>query len=245
MRDRQPPLLHRRRRQGREADHVPRRVDVRHRRLEVLVHRDLAAFVRSDPRRVEAEEVAVRLPTHRVQQRVTLHRFAALELRDHAITVPRHRQHLLAEAERHAILAQVMTQRLDHLVVRELEQGRSLVDQRHARVERRHHRRVLEADHAAADHDQLARNEREVQQLIRVEHPLPVRHDQRVLRRSRPAGDEDRVRRDLRDRTVRVLDLDRVRIGEARHPVDGRNPIALELGLHHVDLALEHDVHAL
>ena len=56
---------------------------------------------------------------------------------------------------------------------------------------------------------------------------------QRILRWPRSAGNEDRVRRDLRDRTLGVLDLDRVRVREARHSVDRRNPVALELGLHH------------
>src|SRR5690348_15994408 len=84
-----------------------------------------------------------------------------------------------------------------------------------------------------------------MQQLIRVEHTLPVRHDHRILGGSSPARDQNRIGSDLLQLTLTTLDLDRVRVDETRHAIDGRDAIPLELRSYDVDFALQHDIDTL
>ena len=93
-------LLHRRRRQRREADHVAGGVDVRHRRLEVLVDLDAAARVGLEPGRLEVELIRVRpggRPRRAARRRARSCRSRASPRR--AAASRRHVGHLLAEAE--------------------------------------------------------------------------------------------------------------------------------------------------
>ena len=158
MAARQAPLLHRRRGERREADHVAGRVDVRDGRLEELVDRDPAPVVGRETRGRQVEQVRVGLAADGVEQRVAVDFLAALETRDDAlpVVVP-DRDDLLAEPERRAALAHEVHQRFDHLAVDEVEDARPRLDHRDLDVEGGHHRRVLEADDAGADDDQVAR----------------------------------------------------------------------------------------
>ena len=72
----------------------------------------------------------------------------------------------LAEAEGHVGAAHLVDQLVDDLAIEELERTVALVDQRHLHAERREHRRVLDADDAAADDGQRPRQGLQIADLI-------------------------------------------------------------------------------
>ena len=79
--------------------------------------------------------------------------------RRHLHAIGRHRDLLdgAAEADGHAAVAHLVDEIVDDLAVDEVEDGVARLDQRHRHVERREDRRIFDADHAAADHRQRAR----------------------------------------------------------------------------------------
>ena len=74
--------------QRRIADHVAHGVDVRLRRLVVLVHVDLAAVVRLDADVFQAQPVGVARAAVGPQQNVGVQLLAALQVQDHAAVGP-------------------------------------------------------------------------------------------------------------------------------------------------------------
>ena len=65
------------------------------------------------------------------------------------------RLHALAEPERDVALAELVQQLVDDLAIEELERPLAALDQRHLNADGGEHRRVLDADHAGADHGQV------------------------------------------------------------------------------------------
>ena len=157
--------------------------------------------------------------------------------------VPLDRDHLLAEAEGHADVAQVVLQRLGDLVVAEVEQAVALLDHGHLGAERREHGRVLDADHAAADDDERARQVRQLQDAVGVEHRRVVELDRLRPVRARADRDHDVVGRDAALLAAR-RDGDRVRVDEARVAVQQLHVVARQLVAHDVDLALDDGLRA-
>ena len=125
-----------------------------------------------------------------------------------------HALHLLAQPQGDAVVAQVVAQRLDDLLVRELQQPRPLLDQDDADAERREHAGVLDADDAAADHDQRLGQLGQLHQLIAEQDRASVDGHVRRLGRPRAGRDDERVGPAGR-LAVGVHDLDRVRVHEA------------------------------
>ena len=79
----------------------------------------------------------------------------AFEIRDHAAVGQLfHALHFFVEAHGDAAVAQVIGERFDDFRIGELQQARPLFHQDDAHAERGEHAGVLDADHAAADHDQ-------------------------------------------------------------------------------------------
>ena len=157
---REPALLHRGRGEAREADHVARREDVRLRGAEVRRRRRCARARRPRGRRRRGSARRSRPGGRR--RRATTSDGMRLPLARRVTAPPpssrAHRLDLLAEAEDEAEAAQVVLQRLDDLVVDEVEDARPLARRRVTRdAERGGHRGVLEADHAGADDGQRAR----------------------------------------------------------------------------------------
>ncbi len=137
----------------------------------------LPARIGFDARRRQVQIVHAALPAHRIKQRVAGDLLLAQQIRNHAAPGHLfHALHFLVQAHGHAVVAQVIRQRLDHLRIRELQQPRPLLHQNHAHAERREHAGVLHPDHAAADHDHRLRNIRHLQHLIAVD-------DRRVVQR--------------------------------------------------------------
>ena len=174
----QPALVHRGRGQRREADHVADRVDVRH-LGRVVARRPPAgrACRRSSPARSRLSRSV--LPCRPAEYITTS---AAIFLPEASVVmVPRPELStdcdLLAEAEGHGVVAQVELQRLDDLGVAEVEHLRPLLHQRDPGAQRGEHRRVLDADHAGADHDQRVGHLLQLEDLVGVEHPGAVELD--------------------------------------------------------------------
>jgi hypothetical protein len=65
-----------------------------------------------------------------------------------------HAGHFFVQAHRDAVVAQMVGERLHHLLVGELQQARPLLHQDHAHAQNGEHARVFHADHAAAHHDE-------------------------------------------------------------------------------------------
>ena len=78
-----------------------------------------------------------------------------------------------AQPDRHAAVAHLVDEVVDDLAVDEIEDGVARLDQRHRHVERREDRRIFDADDAAADDGQRARQPVEFQHLVAVEDALP------------------------------------------------------------------------
>ena len=81
---------------------------------------------------------------------------------------------LFAEPQRDAGIAQVVAQSFDNLAVGEFKQAVALFDERDAYTENGEHARVLDADHAATDHDHGLGQRVETENLIAVEDGFSV-----------------------------------------------------------------------
>ena len=226
-----------------EADHVAGGVDVGHRGLAGAVDGDASPWVRLEARGIEVEPVGIGLPAHRIEQRVALHRLAALEARQH----PPARVALdagdgLAEAEGRALTPHVVRERLDHLLIQEVEDGGPLVDDGHRIAQRGEHGGVLQANHARAHDDHVLAEGVEGEELVGVDDVAAVERDLRAVCGARPAGDED-VLGGHGNAATRRLDDEGVRVGEARGAVDGLDAIALELAADDLGFAVQHGAH--
>ena len=130
------------------------------------------------------------MASDRVEQGIALHLLAALEIgHDRAIQHLFDALHLFIQAHGHARIAQVVAQRLDDLLVGELEQPRSPFDQRHAHAKRGEHAGVFDADHAAAHHDHGLRQVHQVEHQVGVDDAASV--DRHLGRRGRLGAGRD------------------------------------------------------
>ncbi len=237
-----PPLLHGHRGEVREAHHVARRVDVRHRGAEAAIDRQPAARVGPQPGRLQVEALGVALASGCAEQGLRVELLPARQVRDHVPALaPLHALHHLAEPEGHARAAHVVHERVHDLAVEEVEQPLPRVHHRHRGAEGREHAGVLHPDHAAAHHDHAARHVAKLEQSVGVDDRTVVdRHPERPDRRG-AGGDHE----PLRPEQVTVPgrgDHDRVRVEEARLTLQHVDAVTRELGPIHVDLALDHVV---
>ena len=108
----------------------------------------------------------------------------------------------LAEAQRDAVLAQVIDERLHDLAVDEWQQLGPRVDHRHANAERGKKAGVLEADDAGAHDRQRAREVFNGQEIVAGEDVLAIEPASGVVDGRRADRDDDVRRGDLRVRAV-------------------------------------------
>ena len=216
----QPALVHRGRRQRREADHVADGVDVRH--LGGVAAVDLQPPARGRRVTPARSRFSRSVLPWRPAEYMTIS--AATFLPEASVViVPRpgalHRRHLLAEPEGHGVVAQVELERLDDLGIAEVEHLGALLDQRHPGAQGGEHRGVLDADHAGPDHHHGVGHLLQLEDLVGVEHPRAVELDVGRSRRQRAGGDDDLV---SGQGAVQLLPLDvdrqRVRVDEAAIP---------------------------
>ena len=139
----------------------------------------------------QVEVFGLALPTRRVHHRLRGDLLTAGQCGDRARGADVDGRHLLAEPERHRQVAQVELQRLDDLGIAEVQHGVALLDDGDLGAERGEHRRVLDADHAGADHHHRRREGLQIQDAVGVEHPVLVELDTGRARRLGAGGDDD------------------------------------------------------
>ena len=214
----QAPLLHRRRREAREADDVADGVDVGHLRLIVLVDSKPPALVGLYSRSVEPERIGRAPPADAVEGLVGDDLLAAGEMQSDMVAVivvvRLDRRHGFAEMKNRPVRAQVIDERLDDLPVDERQQLGARVDERDADAERGEHARVLETDDAGADDRNRPREVLDAQEIVARENVLTVTRRERVMHDRRPHRDDDGRGGRLADGAVRELEPDAVRIHE-------------------------------
>ena len=186
------PLLHRHRGQRRVADDVARGVDVRLRRLEVLVDGDAPARVEREAGLVEPEGLRVAGAARRVEDLVDLEDLAALE-RD-AQRPARHALDRFDGVAQHDLVPAALERRLHagrHLAVEPAEQVAATLDDDDGRAERREQAGVLAADDAAAHDGQRGRDAIEVEDRVGVlDVGIVEGHARRAVRRAAGRDEE-------------------------------------------------------
>ncbi len=185
-------LLHGGGGQRREADDVAHRVDVGDGRPLVVVDGDAAAAVGGQTGPLEGQAVGGALATGRVQDGVGHQARTARQRGDRPVGPTLDPGDRLAEAQDHAEVAQVGGEGVHDLGVAELEQPMSLIDHRHRGAEHGEHRRVLQADHPAAHHNERPGDPRQPRQGVGIDHDPPVERDVGRTGRARARGDDDR-----------------------------------------------------
>ena len=175
----QPALVHRRRRERGEADHVADRVDVVDLGPVVLVDASRPRLSASSP---AGSRPSSSVTPWRPAEYITVSAgdpLAGDQGRDRAAR-PLDRDVATSSPNRKdtAVVAQVELQRLDDLRVAELQHLRSRFSTTVTRrAERGEHRGVLDADHPGADHDQRGRDLLQLEDPVGVEHPRVVEGD--------------------------------------------------------------------
>jgi hypothetical protein len=238
-------LLHRGRREAREPDRVAGAVDVRHLGLERLrIDLQPAALVRRKSAARQIERLRRTDTAGGVQHHLGSHATATLQDRYRPVVLELDALDLGAEPQRDAAVTELVGEVLDQFVVDELQHAGPLLDQRHRDVERAEDGGIFHADDAGADHRQAARQTRDLDDLVAVEHAGAVeRHAVRTMRAGAD-GDQDALA--LEDANVAVAgrDLDAVRVEETPGANGGLHRVAGELVLQHVDLVVERHVQA-
>ncbi len=128
------------------------------------------------------------------------------------------------------------------LGVEEGEQARAALHERHLHAHRSEHRGVLAADHAASHDEHRLGEAIDHEDRVRVVHVLVVEGDVRRVVRARAGGDEEELARHTPRGTAAARDLDGVRVDEARHTAQDRNPVPLEVPLHACDFLVAHGI---
>lgn len=237
----QPPLLHRRRGQGGEANDVADGVDVVYLGLETVVYEDPPAALHLESGVVQVEVVGLSLTSRRVHYGLGWNLFAAGQGGHGARRADIDRGHFLAEPECHRQVAQVEFQRLDDLGVAEVQHVVPLLHDGDFGAQRSEHGGVFDADHAGTDHDHRGWQRFEIEDPVGVEHPFFVKFDSGWPCRPGASGDDDVVAGDggLFPAGL-VLHEDGVRVDEPAMAHDQIDAVTHQLVAHHVDFLADH-----
>ena len=154
------------------------------------------------------------------------------------------RRHGGAEPQRDVAVAEIMHELLDQLLVDEVEESRTRLDQRHGDVERAENRRIFDADDAGPDDREAARQLLQIDDLVAVEDIDAVEGHIVGPERTRAAGDQH-IRRRMHARFAAIArDLDLMGADETRLAPPRPDGVPAELMLQHLDLMIERLVHA-
>ena len=146
--------------------------------------------------------------------------------------------HLFAEPHGDAAVAQVIAERFDDLLIGEFEQARALFNERDANAERGEHGGVLDADDAAADHDEGLGERGQVEHLIAVDDVAAV--DGHLGREGGLGADgDDDVLRLVDLRAAVFGDADVIGVVEAADAVEDIDAVAGELRFGDIDFGLD------
>ncbi len=207
--------------------------------LVVLIHGDAAALVGLQARGGQIQVVHVALPAHCIEQRIARDLLLAHQVGYHrARRRLLHAFYFLAQAHGHAAVAQMVAERLDDLLVRELEQPVALLNQRYAHAQHREHAGILHADDTAADHNQRFGQRFKAENLVAVDDGFAV--DGNLAGHGGLGADGDYDLAGLKGRIrLRTFHAHLVRIekaGDAVHHVDA---VARELRFGHVHFGFD------
>jgi len=160
---------------------------------EFRIHLNTAARVGYDAGGRQIQVIDIALAAYRVQQGIAGDFFLALQIGGHRAARLFHAFHFFVEPHGHAVIAQMIGERLDDLGVREFEQPRPLLHQNDAHAERGEHARVLDADDTAAHDDQRLWNVRHLQDLVAIHDGATVQRNFWGIGGFRTCGDDDRA----------------------------------------------------
>jgi hypothetical protein len=237
----EPSLLGRRGGEAREADHVAGGVDVRKCGSVVVVDRNPPALVRFEPCPVEPEVVGRAPPSRGVEDDVRRNLLPAREACQRPERCLLHRSDSLAEPEDDVQVPQVIAERLDDVVVTEVEELAAGVDDGHARPEGGEHRGELDSDHAGPDDDEGARDLFEPEDdVVGVEDRSAVELDVGRMIGLGADGDHDPFRRDPAFPSFAIRDRERVLVDEPGSSVEQRHVVPEQLVADDAALALDH-----
>src|SRR5216683_915479 len=232
-------LLHGDGAQAREADDVADRENVRLLGAVIGIHDNAPARIRVQPGIREIQFIHVALASYGIEESVAGNFFLALKHRRNPVVGGfLDAFHFFVEAQRDTAVAQVIAKRLDHLRIRKLQQARPFFDQGDAHAQRRKHASVLDADDAAAHHDQRFGDFRHLQNLVAVDDVAVVEGNQRRFRGLGAGGDDD-----LGGFVVALAahadHVDVRGVGKAGHAGDDLDAVARELRANDVDFGLD------
>src|ERR1700682_3791822 len=231
---RKPPLLHRSTSQRRKPNHISRRVNVRDRGLKIFVHRQFAALVRRQARRLDFHLVAVSMPSNRVQQRLPANFLSALQRRKHFIPlrVEANQHHFLPHPENRSQLPQLETQAFHDFPIHKIQQRR-------LHPQHREHGRVFQPDNPRAHYNQFPRYLLDKVHLTRIEDALAVHRNPFDVRGPCAAGDQYLLSPNLLHSFI-GHDLNGMWIGKVSVPFERRHVIPPQLRLDHVHFTRHH-----
>ena len=170
-------------------------------------------FPTFSPSAAASMPVSARAATDREQHVVRLERFrraVLLGLHEHAILLDGRAGDFRSGANIEALLAEHLVGFLDDVGVHARKNRRHELDDRHLRAEPTPDRSELEADHAAADDDEVLRHFADGQRADVRQHAPLVDLEERQLDRHRAGRDDDVLRLVRRDRAVGAGDVDDV-----------------------------------
>ena len=154
----------------------------------MLIHFHLAAAVGLQADVFQSQLIGVAGTAVAPEQGVGLDLLAGFQVQDHAVLLTFDALVLFVVANRHVVVAQVITQRLGNLVVEEAEQLVTVVDQIDQYPKATENRRVLTTDHAGAVDDQTTRGVAKAEDGVAVVNPRMVEVDIQRTIRTRTGG---------------------------------------------------------
>ena len=242
---RQTPLLAGGRRQRRVADDIARRIDVRHRRLEMGVGLDAAAIVCRQSDHLETETLGATHTTGRDEHHLGDQELAALQLQQRLLPIPASDLQALepvATPEGDIHLTQLVDELINDLMVEELQGSRALVHDGHLQSQGREHGGVLDANDTGTHDHHRSRQALEIQQAVGGDCDFPVQGDPTRLGWPSTHTDEKLLRL---QRLISVEPADHQFVGsnKTRRPLEHFNVIAGQRVVDHLGLTAHHPGH--
>ena len=136
-----------------------------------------------------------------------------------------------------------MNEFVDHFRIAELERARVTINERDLDAEFCKHRRVLDTDHATADHGQRLWNPLEVHDIVARQNRLMIARNRRVGRNA--AGRDEELRSGRMTFHRAAVDRNRVGIEKARGAAHEIDVVPRELPRDDIEFALDDVIHAM
>ncbi len=227
-------------RQRRPADDVPDRVDALGSRSEMLVDFELPARIRFDADSVEPEVFGVARPASCPQQDVRLDLLAGHQVKNDAVVARFDTLAGFPMTDDDPAFTQVVTQRVDDLVVQEFKQLFSRVDEVHFDAEVAEHRRIFAANDAGSKDADRPGRVRQVEDCVAVVNSRVGEIDSVGPVGTRARGDDDGTRLQQAPAAQFVDHFNRSWSSQTGSTTEHRHAVAIVEALPHVDLFVDH-----